>query len=204
MNQAKEERMELDGTEPQGPSLGPSSHNSMGLQPGKSRSGDQCFCPQLSLRNWILRFKEGTKMSKTGWHHTFTVVSTISCSTMVGGNRHILDAAIFSSFCWRAWQPGASRGARAQTATERCSEAWESQGGEVTSLTPVESPGLCTSFLTRSLLQMGLIFRVRSILEPRLKTFMFSIKSLLASIQASIPTHHLKISPRDKSVAYRY
>lgn len=30
----------MDGAEPQGPSLGPSSHNSMRLQPGKSRLGD--------------------------------------------------------------------------------------------------------------------------------------------------------------------
>lgn len=49
--------------------------------------------------------------------------------------------------------------------------------------------------LDSSLLQMGLIFRVKSILEPKLETFMFSIKSLLASIQVSIPTHHLKKSP---------
>lgn len=43
-----------------------------------------------------------------------------------------------------------------------------------------------------SLLQMGLIFRLKSIPEPKLEKLMFSIKSLLASVQVSILTHHLE------------
>lgn len=46
-----------------------------------------------------------------------------------------------------------------------------------------------------SLLQMGLIFRLKSIPESKFEKLMFSIKSLLASIQVSILIHHLEISP---------
>lgn len=64
-------------------------------------------------------------------------------------------------------------------------------------MTPAEweSPGATHRLLTPPLLQMSLIFRIRSILEPKLQVFMFSIKSLLA--QASIPPHHLEVSSQD-------
>lgn len=59
--------------------------------------------------------------------------------------------------------------------------------------------------LDSSLLQMGLIFRVKSILEPKLETFYVFNKELACldtGFNSNTPLK--KISPRDKSAAYRH
>lgn len=89
---------------------------------------------------------------------------------VVAGKEHILKAAaVSSSFGWRVWQPGASKGALERTATEGRCEACAAERPKLP-----DSP-----------LQMGLISREKSMPEPELERFMFSIKTLLGPLRTS-------------------